>query len=136
MLVTSCFFFFSVVMKGIQFTQLCCHISFLSFTTCFLSSHGRLLNSRKHRLFCLHILHMTCCLFERQTPVGSSETAVCEFCLSISLYFDRKFSFLSLTPRNIFHLMLGSIGYNLNIHIYIYPLHKKPPTSISIYIPA
>ena len=80
------FLSFSVAMKGIQFTQLCCHISFLSFTTHFLSSRGRLLNSRKRRLFCLHIQHATRCLFEQRTPVGSSETAVCGFCLSISQY--------------------------------------------------
>ena len=43
-----------VAMKGIQFPQLRCHISFLLFTrltTCFfLSSRGRLLNSHKRRL--------------------------------------------------------------------------------------
>ena len=82
------FLFSGVAMKGIQFTQLHCYISFLSFTrltTCFLYCHGRLLNSHKCRLFCLHIQHTTHCLFERQIPVGSSEAAVCRFCLSISL---------------------------------------------------
>ena len=52
----------------------------------FLSSQGQLLDSRKRRLFCLHIQHTTCCLFKRLTPVGSSEAAVCGFCLSISLH--------------------------------------------------
>ena len=58
---------FGVAMKGIHSTQLRCHISFLLFvwlTTCFLSSRGRLLDSHKHRLFCLHIQHATHCLFE------------------------------------------------------------------------
>ena len=77
------FLSFIVVMKGIQFTQLRCHISFLLFT-CFLSSYGKLLNSHKLWLFCLHIQHATCCLFQQRTPVVSSETAVCGFCLSIS----------------------------------------------------
>ena len=82
------FLSFCVAMKGIQFIQLRCHISFLSFTrltTYFLSSRIRLLNSRKCRLFRLHIQHTTRCLFERRTPVCSSEAAVCGFCLSISL---------------------------------------------------
>ena len=80
----ACFF---VAMKGIQFTQLRCDISFFSFTrftTCFLSSWGRLLNSLKHRLFCLHIQQAIHCLFEWWILVGSLETAVCGFCLSIS----------------------------------------------------
>ena len=51
----------------------------------FLSSRGWLLDSRKSWLFRLHIQHTTCCLFECRTPVGSSEAAVCRFCLSISL---------------------------------------------------
>ena len=82
-------------MKGIHSTQLCCHISFLSFlrlTNCFFSSRGRLQDSRKRRLFCLHIQHTTRCLFERRTPVSSSEAAVCEFCLSISLQYPKNFS--------------------------------------------
>ena len=86
------FLSFGVAMKGIQFTQLRCHISFLSFTrlnTCFLSRRGRLLNSRKRRLFCLLIQHATRCLFERRTPVDSSESAVCGFCLSILLQFPK-----------------------------------------------
>ena len=77
------FFSFGGAMKGIPFTQLCCHISFLLFTwliTCFfLSSRGC-----KCRLFCLHIEHATRCLFEWRTPVGSSEASVCGFCLTIS----------------------------------------------------
>ena len=83
-LLLSFFLPFGVAMKGIQFTQLRCHISFLSFiqlTTCFLSSRGRLLDLRKRRLFCLHIQHSNSCLFERRTLFGSSEAAVCEFCL-------------------------------------------------------
>ena len=83
------FLSFGVVMKGIQFTQLQCHLSFLSFirlTTCFLLSLGRLLDSRNRWLICLLIQHTTHCLFERQTPVGSLEAAVCGFCLSISLH--------------------------------------------------
>ena len=79
--------FFLLVLLWNEFTQLFCHISFLLFvqlTTCFLSSHGWLLDSCKHQLFCLHIQHATR-LFEQQTPVGSSEAAVCGFCLSISL---------------------------------------------------
>ena len=82
------FLSFSVAMKGIQFTQLRSHISFLSFihlTTCFLSSCRWLLDSYKCWLFCLHIQHTTHCLFEQQTLFGSSEAAVCRFCLSISL---------------------------------------------------
>ena len=85
----SAFLPFDVAMKGINSTQLCFHISFLSFvqlTTCFLSSRGQLLDSRKHWLFCLHIQHATHCLFERHTQVSSSEAAVCMFCLSISLH--------------------------------------------------
>ena len=50
----------------------------------FLSRQGQLLYSRKCQLFRLHIQHVTR-LFEQWTPVGSSEAAVCEFCLSISL---------------------------------------------------
>ena len=76
---------FYVAMKGIQFTQLRCHISFFSFiqfTTCFLSSWGWLLDSRRHRLFYLHIQNATHCLFEQWTSVDSSEA---EVCLSISL---------------------------------------------------
>ena len=83
------FLSFFVAMKGIQFTQLRCHISFflfIQFTTCFLCSHGRLLNSCKHQLFCLHIQHTSHCLFEQRIPVGSSETTFCRFCLSISLH--------------------------------------------------
>ena len=84
----SFFLSFGVAMKGILSTQLHCHISFLSFvwlTTCFLSSQGQLLDLRKCHLFCLHIQHTTCCLFERRTPVGSLAAAVCGCCLSISL---------------------------------------------------
>ena len=50
-----------------------------------LPSRGRLLDSRKCWLFCLHIEHATHCLFVWRTPVGSSEAAVCRFFLSISL---------------------------------------------------
>ena len=85
------FLSFSVAMKGIQFTQLHCYISFLSFTqltTYFLSSCGWLLNSCKRQLFHLHIQHATCCLFEWRTLVGSLEAVVCGFCLSISLPFN------------------------------------------------
>ena len=42
----------------------------------FLSSWGQLLDSCKHRLFCLHIQHATC-LFEWRNPVSSSEAVVC-----------------------------------------------------------
>ena len=105
------FLSFGVVMKGIQFTQLRCHISYLLFTwftTCFLSSRGRLLNSCKCWLFCLHIQHDTHCLFEWQTPVGSSETAVCRFCLSISLHsFSRS---LKADLYNMDHL-LSAVNY-------------------------
>ena len=38
-----------------------------------LSSQGRLLDSHKCRLFCLHIQHSTCCLFERRTTVSYSD---------------------------------------------------------------
>ena len=86
---TRCFFLpFGAAMKGIHSTQLCCHISFLSFvqlTTCFLSNQRQLLNSRKCQLFCLHIQHTTHGLFEQRTLVSSSEAAVCRFCLLISL---------------------------------------------------
>ena len=88
-LLASFFLPFGVAMKGIQSTQLHCHISFLSFIqliTCFSSGRGRLLDSRKHRLFWLHIHHTTCCLFEWRTPVGSSEAVVRRFCLLISLH--------------------------------------------------
>ena len=54
---------FSVAMKGIQFTQLHCHISFLLFiwlTTCFLSSCGLArFTPCKQWLFRLHIQHAT-----------------------------------------------------------------------------
>ena len=76
------FLSFGVAMKRIQFTQLRCHISFLSFTrltTCFFSNRWRFLNSRNRRLFCLHIQHVTRCLFECRNPVGSSKAAVCGF---------------------------------------------------------
>ena len=74
-LLASFFLPFGVAMKEIHSTQLRCHISFLSFvwlTTFFffLTSRGRLLDSRKRRLFCLHIQHITRCLFERRTPVS------------------------------------------------------------------
>ena len=87
-LLASFFLPFGVAMKGIQSTQLLSHISFLSFvriTTCFLSSWGRLLDSRKHWLFCQYIQHATH-LFEQWTLVSSSGAAVCGFCLSISLH--------------------------------------------------
>ena len=58
----SFFFPFGVAMKGIHSTQLRCHISFLSFVPahhlflfCFFSSREQLLDSRKCRLFRLHI---------------------------------------------------------------------------------
>ena len=89
---------FKVAMKGIQSTQLCCYISFFSrlfgSPPVFLSSQGRLLDSHKRWLFCLHIQHTTHCLFERRTPIGSLEVAVCGFCFSISLH----------TNGNIFRL--------------------------------
>ena len=44
------------------------------------------LDSCERQLFCLRIQHATHCLFEQQTSVGSSEAAVCRFCLSISLH--------------------------------------------------
>ena len=77
------FLSFGVVMKGIQFTQLRCHISFLLFTlftTCFLSGRGRLLNSHKRWLFCLHIQHPLAVSLNdkprlahrRQQPAGSA----------------------------------------------------------------
>ena len=59
--------------------------SFVRLTTSFLPSRGRLLYSRRRLLFHLHIQHAICYLFERQTPVGSSEATVSGFCLSISL---------------------------------------------------
>ena len=46
---------------------------------------GRLLDSRKCQLFCLHIQHATHCLFEWQTLVCSLEAVVYGFCLSILL---------------------------------------------------
>ena len=86
------FFFLSFgdAMKGIQFTPLHFHISFLSFvriTTCFLSRYGWLLDSHNCWLFHLHIQHTTH-IFKRQSPVGSSDTADCGFCFSISLQKD------------------------------------------------
>ena len=51
----------------------------------FLSSRVRLLNSRKRQ-------HATRGLFERWIPVGLSETAVCGFCLSISLHEHNRVS--------------------------------------------
>ena len=85
---------FHLSLEGVQFTQLCCHISFFSFVRLiiyFLSRRGRLLNSCKCQLFCLHIHHTTH-LFERQTSVGLSEAAVCRFYLSISLHGDKWYS--------------------------------------------
>ena len=110
-LLASFFLPFGVAMKGIHSTQLHCHISFLSFvrlTACFLSSRGRLLDSRKRRLFCLHIQHATRCLFERRTPVSSSEAAVYGFCLSISLL--QVFSIRSLARG----FVLGAMGNRLS----------------------
>ena len=52
----------------------------------FLSSCVRLLNSRKRQ-------HATRGLFERWIPVGSSEIAMCEFCLLVSLHLFRSFFF-------------------------------------------
>ena len=68
------------------------HFSFMCLTTCFSFSWVRLLDSCKRRLFCPHIQHATHCLFERQTLDGSSEVAVCKFCLSISLHYLKPFN--------------------------------------------
>ena len=80
------FLSFGVAMKGIQFTQLRCHISSLVHSV--------------HHLFLFHPAVYDCWihvndstpatrgLFERWIPVGSSETAVCGFCLSVSLHFN------------------------------------------------
>ena len=112
------FLSFGVAMKGIQFTQLRCHISFLSFTRltiCFLSSRGRLLNSRKRRLFRRDIQLATRCLFERWTPVGSPEAAVCWFCLSISLHLSSLIR--SILKHNVLIIggdMNAQIGKNVN----------------------
>ena len=79
-----------------------CHISFLLFiwlTICFLSSRGRLLDSRKCWLFRLHIQHTTHCLFKRQTPVSSSAAPFCGFYLLISLHGDLT-EYPSLVPTN------------------------------------
>ena len=104
--VTSCFFLLVVL-----FTQFHCHISSLLFTCFFLSSCGRLLNLHKHWLFCLQ--HATHCLLEWWTLVGSSETAVCGFCLSISLQKSsisdpNVFEFYSMTYQP-----LGIISWSL-----------------------
>ena len=88
LLVTFCLFLsFFVAMKGIHTTSLSHFISLIHSVhhLFFLSSRRRLLNSHKSRLFRLDIQHATHCLFERRTPVGLSEAAVCGFCLSISV---------------------------------------------------
>ena len=54
-------------------------LSLGSLPVLFLSSRVRLLNSRKRQ-------HTSRGLFERKILVGSSETAVCRFCLSVSLH--------------------------------------------------
>ena len=92
-LVTSCFFFFLLVLlsKELDSHSFRGHISFFSFirlTTCFvffISRRGRLLDSRKHRLSRLHRQHVTRCLFERRNLVGSLDATVCTFCHWISL---------------------------------------------------
>ena len=108
------FLSFFVAMKRIR-----CHISFFSFTqftTWFLSSCGQLLNSRKHQLFCLHIQNATHHLFEWRIPVGSLETAVCRFSLSISQHNG------NLMPPFIFPHVL-----NLNTEVYIKCLEEIVP---------
>ena len=86
-------FFLLVLLWNIQ---LHCHISFLLFI-CFLSSQRWLLDSCKRQLFCLHIQQATHCLFEWWTLVGSSEAAVCGFCLSISLQLTHTFSYQNMS---------------------------------------
>ena len=80
----------------------------------FLSSRRRqLLSSCKHWLFYLHIQHATCCLFERWILVGSSETAVCRFCLSISL--QVPFMIWYGTLRLYFWLLVGWVLWHINL---------------------
>ena len=110
LLVSFLFFPSSVITNGIHSTWLCRYISPLPRQThhLFLCSQGRLLNLHKHHLalvnlcnqmnpnlhplFCLHIQHVTHCLFERHWLIGSPEVAGCSFCLSIPLQ-----------PGNCFH---------------------------------
>ena len=83
LLITSCFFLLVLLWKEFNSHSFIVtfHLSFTRLTTClFLSSSVWLLNSRKRQ-------HATHRLFERWIPVGSSETAVCGFCLSLSLHF-------------------------------------------------
>ena len=85
-LLASFFFFpFGVAMKEVQSTQLFCHILFLSFvrlTTCFYypAVDGYWIYVNVSCSVCIYSTH-TCYLFKRRTPVGSSEAAVCVFCL-------------------------------------------------------
>ena len=124
MLVTYCFFLsYGVAMKGIQFTQLRCHISFLSFiwlTTCFLSSRGQLLDSRKHRLFHLYIQHATHCHSEQQISVGSSETAVCGFWVSISQCGTITLKAILIFPKNFLDFGLDTIKKQCIINLSSY----------------
>ena len=86
LLITSCFFLLVLLWKEFNSHNFVVTFHFsCSFSSppVFLSSQGRLLDSRKRWLFCLHIQYNTCCLFEWWTSVGSSE-AVCGVCLLIS----------------------------------------------------
>ena len=89
-LVTSCFFlssFWCCYERIPIHTALSSH--FISLVRpahhLFLSSRGRLLDSRKRRLFYLHMQHTIRCIFERRTTIRSSETLVCGFYPSISI---------------------------------------------------
>ena len=85
------FLSFSVAMKGIQFTLPLYHISSLIHLV--------------HHLFyfypgmydCwIHVNNSTCSLFEWWILVGLFETAVCGFCLSVSLHWCPPFSYFPL----------------------------------------
>ena len=124
LLVTSCFFRCCYERNSIYKASLSHFISVVhsAHHLFFLSSRRRLLDSGKRRLFCLHIQHATRCLFERRTPVGSLEAAVCRSCLSISLQVS-KLKKSSVLNGTLDHLMVrlqpwcfGEYGVLLHCH--------------------
>ena len=108
LLVTSCFFWCCYERNSIHTASLSHFISLVRLTTCFLSSCGWLLDSRKHWLFHLYIQHATHCLFERRNPVDSSKAAVCGFCFSISLHPHSKTTF-SVLRKGSWYLLPFSV---------------------------
>ena len=78
--------FFLVLSHFISLVRPAHHLFFV-----FLPSRGRLLDSHKRRLFCLHMHPSIHCLFKRRLLVSSSEAAVWGFCLLISLQENDKY---------------------------------------------